>query len=247
MEGLELGKLLLGQVIEVLPPSDERNFYKYQHVYKVKLKLDLFAQTNYYCIKTDAFGSTVNFKDEILDVGAKVFVTFLNEDFSFGIILGASRFFPSPTDSSLGKHTKTVFNDVEEHVSKEGNYSVKSLTTGVNVQVNTKSIVLDDASGDKITIDKENKKITIQCETWSVEVKGNATINVSKNAEITAKNINVTANGNTNLTSSGVTQVTASLVQINGGSGGVMTDNLNPVVDFITGVPSIGVPNVRSG
>ena len=103
------------------------------------------------------------------------------------------------------------------------------------------------ASGEKITLDKENKKIIIECETWQVTVKGNATINISGNANITASNVDVKANGNTNLTSTGVTTVTSSMVNINGASGAVMTDTLNPVVDFITGVPSIGVQNVRSG
>ena len=97
------------------------------------------------------------------------------------------------------------------------------------------------------TLHKENKKIIIECETWQVTVKGNATINISGNANITASNVDVKANGNTNLTSTGVTTVTSSMVNINGASGAVMTDTLNPVVDFITGVPSIGVQNVRSG
>lgn len=247
MNGLELNKIFLGQVVEVILPQDSRNFYKYQHVYKVKLRLDLFAQTNYYCIKSDAYGSSQNFRDEILDVGSKVFVTFLNEDNSYGIILGASRFHGSATDSSLGKHFKDTFNNVERYISRDNNYSVKSLLSGVNLQVNTKSIILDDASGEKITLDKENKKIIIECETWQVTVKGNATINISGNANITASNVDVKANGNTNLTSTGVTTVTSSMVNINGASGAVMTDTLNPVVDFITGVPSIGVQNVRSG
>lgn len=247
MDSLELNKIFLGQVVEVIPPQDQRNFYKYQHIYKVKLRLDLFAQTNYYCIKSDAYGSTQNFRDEVLDIGAKVFVTFLNEDNSYGIILGASRFNSTPTDSSLGKHLKDTFNKVEKYISRDNNYSIKSLISGTNLQVNTKSIILDDASGDKITIDKDNKKITIECETWQVTVKGNATINVSGNANITASNVDVKASGNTNLTSSGMTKVVASMVNINGASGAVMTDTLNPVVDLITGVPSIGVKNVRSG
>jgi hypothetical protein len=247
MNGIEPGKIYFGQVFEVISPNDQRNFYKHQYIYNVKLKLDLFSTVNYYCVKTDSYGSINNFKDVILDIGTKVFVSFLIDDSNFGIILGFSRFFSEQTDPSLGKHIKDRFNNVETFISKENNYSVKSLIGGTNLQINTDSIVLDDASQDKITIDKTNKKITIECQTWNVEVKGNATINVGGNAKISAKNVDVTANGSTKLSSSGSTTVTASNITLNGGSGAVLTDTLNPVVDLITGVPSIGVKNVKSG
>lgn len=247
MNSIESGKIYFGQVIEAIPPTDQRNFYKHQYIYSVSIKLDLFSTVNYFCVKADSYGSKVNFKDEVLDVGAKVFVSFLVEDLNFGIIMGSSRFFPTPTDTALGRHLKDRFNNIETFISKDNNYSVTSLIGGTNLQINTGSIVLDDASNDKITIDKANKKITIECQTWNVEVKGNATINVGGSANITANDVNVTAKGSTKLKSSGSTTVTASNITLNGSSGAVLTDTLNPVVDLITGVPSVGVKNVKSG
>lgn len=243
----KLDKFFIGQILEVIPPNDPRNFYKHQYLYNVKLKFDLFSNTNYFCIKSDAYGSVSDFKDQILEVGAKVFVVFLNEDYNYGIIISASRFFQEPTDVSLGKHLRDRYNNIETFISKDNNYSVTSLIGGTNLQINTNSIVLDDASQDKITIDKTNKKITIECQTWNVEVKGSATINVGGSANITANDVNINAKGNTNIKSSGSTTVTASNITLNGSSGAVLTDTLNPVVDLITGVPSVGVKNVKSG
>lgn len=242
-----LGRVFLGIIEKIIPPDNKNNFYKYQYVYRVKVSMDGFSQVPVNCVLSEKYGSKNNFDDHTMELGARVLVVFLNNDTTLGVIIGGVRLHDNGTDVSLGKHYKKRFNDVEEFISKDNNYSVTSLIGGTNLQVNTNSIILDDASQDKITIDKTNKKITIECQTWNVEVKGNATINVGGNAKITAKNVDVTANGSTKLTSSGATTVKASNITLNGSSGAVLTDTLNPVVDLITGVPSIGVKNVKSG
>ncbi|NBO99756.1 MAG: hypothetical protein EBU90_06470 [Proteobacteria bacterium] len=241
-----LGRVFLGTIEKILPPDNTNNFYKYQYVYKVKISMNGFSQVPVNCVLSEKYGSKNNFDDHVLELGARVLVVFLNYDTTLGVIIGAVRLYDSPTDVALGQHYKKRFNRIEEFISKDNNYSLTSLS-GPNFHLNTDSIVLDDASQDKITIDKTNKKITIECQTWNVEVKGNATINVGGNATVSANNVNVTASGNTNLNSSGTTNVTASNINLNGSSGAVMTDTLNPVVDLITGVPSIGVKNVKSG
>lgn len=241
-----LGRVFLGVVEKIFPPNSDNNFYKYQYVYRVKLSMDGLSQIPVNCVVAEKYGSKNNFDDHILELGARVLVVFLNYDTTLGVIIGAVRLYDTPTDVSLGQHYKKRFNRIEEFISKDNNYSLTSLS-GPNFRLNVDSIVLDDASQDKITIDKTNKKITIECQTWNVDVKGNATINVGGTANISANNVNVSASGNTNLNSSGTTNVTASNINLNGSSGAVMTDTLNPVVDLITGVPSTGVKNVKSG
>lgn len=247
MQKIDVSKVFLGVVEKIFPPNNKNNFYGYQYVYRVKITLDSYSQIPVNCILSEKYGSVNNFDDHILELNSRVLVTFINNDTTLGVIIGAVRLHGSQTDPLLGRHYKKRFNNIEEFISKDNNYSLKSLIGKTNIQLNTNSIILDDASGDKITIDKDNKKITLECETWNVEVKGKATINVSGSASVTAGSINIKSNGTTNLNSSGPVTVTAPMVNINGSSGAVMTDTLNPVVDLITGVPSIGVKNVRSG
>lgn len=240
MQRADLGKIFLGTVEKIFPPDNGNNFYKYQYIYRVKITLDSHSQLPVNCVLAEKYGSTNNFDDHILELNARVLVAFINNDTTLGVIIGSVRMHDKITDQALGQHYKKRYNNIEEFISKDGNFSVTSLLGGTNIQVNTDNIVLDDASGDKITIDKANKKITIECQTWDVRVKGNATINVDGN-------VNITSKGNTNLTSSGTATVTAKLIKLNGQNGNVMTDMLNPVVDLITGVPSIGVKDVKSG
>lgn len=247
MTKVNLNKIYAGTIEKVFSTKSTDNLYKYQYFYKVKITLDSFSQVPVNCVMSEKFGSKNDFEDTILEVGCRVLVTFLNNDTTLGVILGAIRLHQTPVNSDLGKHYKKRYNDIEEFISSNKNYSLTSLKNNVNFQLNTESIVLDDNLNDKIIIDRTNKKITIECETWNVTVRGNATINVSGNANISAKNVNISASGDANLTSGGITNVKASIIKLNGAAGSVMTDVLNPVVDLITGVPSVGVKNVKSG
>lgn len=69
---------------------------------------------------------------------------------------------------------------------------------------------------------------------------GNHTINVTGNCEITAS-------GNAKVTASGNVEVTGAQIKLNGSAGQVLTTVTDPVVDLITGAPTVGVPTVKAG
>lgn len=86
-------------------------------------------------------------------------------------------------------------------------------------------------------------------------VGGKLTINVTGNCEITCAQAKVTSSGKTEITAgancevtaSGMAKVTASEIQLNGPSGKVQTTETDPLVDYITGVPTVGSVTVKAG
>jgi hypothetical protein len=227
-----------GMIQEVYSPIDPKNVSKYQYEYQVMLTGNEYATIPMRCIRKDSFGSGDDFDDMIMQAGDKVMVQFPRGDRSVGIIHHSTRNYVAPQNTALGRHWRTRFNQIVKYIDANGNYSVTS-DQGPNLQVNTSTIVLDDASGDKITIDKSAKSITIDCGTWNVNVSGNATIKVTGDVSLTAANVDVTAQENA--------IVKAASIQLNGSSGQVLTTVTDPVIDTIFGEPTMGVPTVVAG
>lgn len=101
-----------------------------------------------------------------------------------------------------------------------------------------------DSSGNKFLINKEEGTIVITHKEGSeISFDSSGDISISSPANINidgAENINITADTNVVVTGS-------AQIHLNGQAGQVLTNITDPVVDYITGAPSIGLPNVRAG
>jgi len=260
MNGVQLDGMYFGTIEQVLSPKDSFNMSKYQYEYIVLITCDLYSQMPVRCIALDPFGSFNAFQDTIFDVGHRVFVALPNGDRTLGVIIGGSRFYGVATDPALGLHLSRRFNEVTESFTKAGAYTIVS-DDGPNFALKKTSITLDDASGEKIILDKVNKKITIECKDWSVEVKGTCVINVAGKATVSAAEADVNIKGKANVIAgdarvqaSGAVDVKAggnvsidgSLVKMNGGDGGVLTTVSQPRC-YVTGVPFVGSGTVKAG
>jgi len=227
-----------GMISEVYPPTDIRNVGKTQYEYQVVVTGDGYASIPCRCIRKDEFGSRDDFDDMIMQVSDKVMVKFPRGDRSLGVITESTRNYVVPQNPSLGRHWRRRFNKVVQYIDQNFNYSVTS-DAGPNLQINTSTIILDDASGESITIDKTAKTITINANTFTVNVQGNATFQISGDADVKAANANVNASGNV--------VIQGGMIQLNGDSGQVLTTVTMDVIDSIYGEPSVGVPTVVAG
>lgn len=117
-------------------------------------------------------------------------------------------------------------------------------------------ILIQDVNGNLIKLDYNNNHLTInsigttQFDTGNDRddsVGGNLKIDVVGNVTINCTDANINSSGNTNVTAGGNTVVNASEIQLNGTAGDILTTTTDPLVDLITGVPTVGVPTVKSG
>lgn len=100
--------------------------------------------------------------------------------------------------------------------------------------------IIMDSSGIKVE-DKNNNRITQNAAGTKIE-DDNGNI-----VEMKGGQVNVTVAGKCTVNSSGETVVNASTIKLNGASGDVLTTVTDPIVDTIYGVPTMGVPTVKSG
>jgi hypothetical protein len=259
---IKLDKFYFGKITEVYPPNHPNNKSKYQYEYQVLITGDDYAQLPTRAIKNDAYGMIDDYKDEILTKNTNVFVLFPRGDASMGVIMGGGRFTAKAQDPAKGKYYLHRFNKIEIGIDKDYNYMVKS-DSGPYTKVNTNKIVLDDSVGENITLDKENKVLSIDANKWVVHIKGDANITidgnltatVAKDATIKAKNVNVTAEAAAKIKckdltaeASGNAKIKAKAISLNGEQSPITTEQSHQgVIDLITGVPVIGVPTVKSG
>lgn len=235
---MKLGEYYFGMISEVYPPTDIRNSGKSQYEYQVIMTGGGYASIPVRCIRKDEFGSRDDFDDLIMQVSDKVMIKFPRGDRSLGVITESTRNYIAPQNEAMGRHWRRRFNKVVQLIDKNFNYSVTS-DAGPNLQVNTNKIILDDASGESITIDKAAKTITIAANTFTVNVQGNATFQITGDANVNAANANITASGNA--------VIKGGQVQLNGSSGMVLTTVTDPIVDSIYGEPTMGVNTVTAG
>jgi hypothetical protein len=222
--------IYFGVVTKVFAPDDKHNFSKYQYEYQVKVTMENYSQVPVSAITINSFGDKDNYEDVILKVGARVLIIFPRGDIGMGIILGTPRMSAAKVNKTLGAYYKKRFNKIEWNIDKSGNWSVKS-DSGPQIQVNVGTIVISDAAGEQIILDKASKTLTINAKNWKVNVTGDAAINVTGKADIKAgKDVNVTAGGNAN--------IKGKKVNLIGGGTGITTKTSHQgVIDLITGVP----------
>jgi hypothetical protein len=124
---------------------------------------------------------------------------------------------------------------------------------------NSKTVII---KGNKLNITIEgtaniNVKgaVTLNAEsTLTATVKGKVSLTTEADAEITAANLKATIKGNVDLkckaakvNAEGDVEVKAATIKLNGSMGNVLTTATDPIVDFLTGVPTIGVPTIKGG
>jgi hypothetical protein len=244
-----------------MPPDHPENYNKIQYEYMVLATMQNYAKVPLnHAIVADEFGAADNFNDRVLQYGQRVIVMCPMGNLQSPIILSCLRNTPKTTDSALGLHWRRRFNKVEQIIDKDFNYMVKS-DSGPNLKINTNKIVLDDGSGDNITIDKDNKIITINCKDFTAKISGNASIEVGGSATVKAESADVTVSGKctvkagsldatvdgeAKVKAGGDVNIDGSTIKLNGSIGKVLTDMTQPRC-YITGIPFIGSTKVKAG
>lgn len=175
----------IGIIQDIYPPGHPMNLCGAQYAYLVVCRGDVFATTPYVAPRIDSSGSIDNFEDELLQLGQKVLVSFLYDNSTYPVIIGALRSAKKATDKSLGWHYKKRFNNIEQYIVKK-EWHVKS-DDGPNMFVAPDKIMLDNSTGESILLDKKNKIMTIKANTFKVVVEGNANIEVKGNSTIKTK------------------------------------------------------------
>lgn len=235
---MKLNGYYFGTITNVYEPKDKINSSGYQYQYQVLITADEYAQLPCRCIRGDIFGTNDDFEDVVLEVGAKVMVMFPRGDSSLGIIQGGTRHYPAGQNASLGKHWRNRFNSIVRYIDKDGNYSVTS-DSGPSFKLTKNTVELNDSVGEKIVLDKASKTITIDAKDLKINIKNAMSVTVSGDVTLNCKNVDVTASNNAT--------ITAKEINLNGDMGEVLTTKTMPLVDNITGQPSIGVRNVKAG
>jgi hypothetical protein len=144
-------------------------------------------------------------------------------------------------------------------------YTDFNADTAVDLQVGTTSsgAALDLEIGptdENLNVTSPTFSLTVQADgTTALNVgSGQVTINITPDGKIsinTQSDANITVGGDANVNTTGDCNVTAggnvvakgTQVQLNGSAGMVLTTETDPVVDLITGTPTVGVQTVLAG
>ena len=270
MDNCYFDQYYYGTIEKVFAPGDPLNKNKYQYEYRVIITARNYSQVPIRCIRNDPSCGNINgFDDEILAIGYRVFVLCPLGDQSCGVIIGGSRAHPVK-QSGDGVYSLRRFNQVETATTADSVWSVSYRATPGGVA--TASIVMDknnikigdnaaDSQQDYIELDNDSHTITINAGTWAVKVSNDANITIQGDCNITCNNLNATVQGDAtvsaasleadiqgdvDITAAGAASITASVVQLNGPGGGVVTTLTHPV-DYITGLPILGSLTVTAG
>jgi len=124
-------------------------------------------------------------------------------------------------------------------------------------------ILLEDIAGNMIKLDTLNKTIELNSvenfnnvvgKDYRLIVVGNilvqcadATVEATSAVIQTTGNVVATVGGTAQLAVTGDAEITAATIKLNGSAGQILTTVTDPVVDTIFGVPTVGVPTVKSG
>lgn len=267
--------LRIGVVVSSYPVKNERNKNKLTTEYDVLIieqNEDKGATTILYrnCMSAEGLGSIADFFEKSLrskkkkttrgdsinlkgQDGAIVLLLCLDGMSDKGIIINAL--------THPDRKTKLI----NEDPYLEGEYN------GVNIKVNTDGSTtltfrgatdnqgnpIDSSQG--ITTIKIEKDGTFQADHDSITFRlardGNASLIAKKDISLTtnsnvtinaSKDVNISCNS-ANVTASGKVSVKASTIELNGSAGEILTTATDPVVDTIFGLPTKGVPTVKSG
>ena len=208
-------------------------------------------------------------KSNQLKRGHWVLVGFISGKKNSGVILGGlPHLNPAAVKSrpkkSQGVHTEGEIQGLNFQVTNDG-----ELIISFNGPKNDKGELIDlslgptvvkiDKSGSvnvstnqnqSISVDRTDKTIKVINGETSYEMKQDGSKVTVKCKDLvfeTTKDVIVKADGNANVTAKKDAIVKAKNISLNGDNGKILTTTTSPYVDFITGIPTIGVPNVKAG
>lgn len=250
--------ILYGTVTDVFPPGSPGNLNKFCYEYSVLATSGLRAQLPLAHVTiADDFGAPDEYDDRVLERGQKVIVTCL-DDWSAPIIIGSIR---NTVRKQPAEHAWVRrYSKIEQKVSGDNAWTVKS-DSGPNLGVTPNVVILDDSAGEKVTLDRVNKILTVEANTLKVIVKGNATVevggkatvsaaeaqvNVKGKAAVAAGEVSVDAKGEVSVKAAAKVRVDGSEVDINGEGGEVLTTKTQPRC-YVSGIPFVGEGSVKAG
>lgn len=208
-----------------------------------------------HCVFATSFGSKVDFFEAHLRTftkkstknptitssgqnGAVVLLLCLNGLSDTGIIISAlSHPDRSTTLIDAGPHLEGEYNGVNIKVNQDGSTSLS-----FNGAKDSDGKLIDSSQG--TTTLKIEKDGSFQVDNSSTQLR------LDKNGTITLtakKDANIVVQGDANITASGKAIVKASEINLNGAGGQILTTTTDPVIDTIFGIPTTGVPTVKSG
>lgn len=237
--------MLVGSIVDVIPPNDSKSRSKAQYEYVVSAIGEMNTHRQLYCICQDKFGADDEYEIFTMKKGQRVLVECIQGYGESGVIVGAvAKQDKKKISSSLGHFYEWRFSKFTKAIDKDGTYSLTQ-DSGPAVKVKRDSIVIQDNTGEQITIDQLKKTITIE------DGSGNSIVINRLTGKITlsAKQMSLEATGNINLkTTVGTVSVDARTVYLNSSiaGGNVLTSLTNPS-DIITGIPFLGNRTVKVG
>jgi hypothetical protein len=232
-----INQVYVGTVQGVYPPGNPLNRNGYQHEYAVLALCDNFTQIPLQnVLRADTYGAVDEYSDAVLEVSQKVLVVAC-KDMSQVFIVGAVRNSGVST-AGLGHFFRHRYNHVTTLIDDAENWSVTS-DAGPNVQINRDSIVIDDGAGDNITLDVTNKILTVNANSLTIVVNGDASVEVS--GDLSAR-----VGGDASVDVSGTAALTGDTITLNGSTGNILTTETWPV-DPVSGIPTVGTPVVQAG
>lgn len=266
-----LNSLYVGEIVEVIPTTSEKNKNKYQYEYTVSIAVEGFVQQKCRCVALDGYiGSFYDFEESVLDVGSRILVMFPNGIPNIGIIMGGLRKTNIPFKvEGKGPRYLKHFRETEQEISSKGIMSFRTLTknTGpVAAEVSLTKETLELSSSKKsnknfIMLDEKNDKITIKSGEMEITVTKDNNVNITGNAKvkvggsvtiecgdatIKAKNLNANISGSAKIKVNQTATIDAQKINLAGQDGQVLTTTTQPTC-YVTGVPFRGSSKVFAG
>jgi hypothetical protein len=250
--------LRMGIVVRAYVASDTNNLTKLTTEYDVLVfeqNEDRGSSVVTYrnCISAEAMGSIPDFLEKTLRIreggaaalinttnqnGAVVLIECLDGMSDKAIIIGAVTHPDRPTTLvNTQPYLQGEYNGLNIEVANDG-----SATLTFKGATDNDGNVVDSSQGNTVVSIETDGSFQIQHSTITFRLDRNGTATLTTNQDL---DLNVT--GDVNATVNGTCSVTAEEINLNGDGGMVLTTETDPVVDSIFGVPTIGVPNVKSG
>ena len=162
----------------------------------------------------------------------------VNPDGSCSLVFnGATDNNGNPTNPSQGV-TKVA-------IATDGSFSVTNTATTFNM---AKSGDITITATGNINLTNQGTTNIMTTGDTTISTQGDLSVKASGKVNVTSGgDTSVTSGGNANITASGNAVVKAAQIELNGEAGMVLTTMTDPLVDLITGVPTMGVPTVLAG
>lgn len=270
-------RMLFGVITAARPPEDPLNVNKHQYEYDVDVDADVGTKVPVrHVILKDEFGSLDESEDTVLRPGNRVVVLFPDDRLNNGVIVCGLRNRSKKMSRDLGPHNSRRYNKVTQTVDKDGHWTLQ-LDQGEFIKVDKQKITISNSTGEELVFDKGAKSILVKAgKDWKTTLGGSMQVDATENVLINCKTATVNASNSVSIktkkfdvqcdealikaskkftvesteikmTGSKQAQLDGGEVLLGKGTGQVVTILTMPLVDNITGQPSIGLPKIRAG